>query len=172
MRGAQEAAPRFSAFLNLTYSRFVPEHEKPDWAGEDAVLFCAIDQQCVVRRGTAEPVSYRDVPCVATRPGVAENFLTTDAQDKAKLVIMGVASFAKDSVWNGKKQQVSRPMFQDANPRPWKNFDWTGQARVELSLGIRASSGVAETVPRGIVTGAGAYTEEPLSQTEQVGNLQ
>lgn len=121
MRGAQEAAPRFSAFLNLTYSRFVPEHEKPDWAGEDAVLFCAIDQQCVMRGGAAELVSCCYVARVAARAGVTDDFLATQSQNEAELVIVGVAALAKNSIWNSEKQQFSRPVLQDANPGLRKN---------------------------------------------------
>ena len=72
-----------------------------------------------------------------------------------------------DSIWNSKKQKVCRRMFQNTDSRLWKNLDWARRARVEPRLGIGSAYGVGETVPRGIVTGAGTYAEQPLAQTEQ-----
>src|SRR5260370_30047726 len=158
--------------LYRTNSRLVSKDEKPGWTSVDVILFCAIDQQCVVRRGAAKPVPHCYVPRVAARPGVAENFLTTDAQDKAKLVIMGVASFAEDSIRNSEEQQFRRPVSQDADPRVRKNIDRAGRGMVDLGFGIGDSGHVGETVPRGIVAGVGALAEKSLPQPEQVGNPQ
>ena len=54
-----------------------------------------------MRSGAAEPVSCRYVACVTTRAGVTEDFLTTDSQNEAELVIVGMAAFANNSVRNG-----------------------------------------------------------------------
>jgi len=83
---------------------------------------------CALR--AAEAVSYCEVPCVAARPGVAQNFLTAHAQTKLSLSFVGVAPFAKDSVWNGEKQQFSRPVFQNGQFPTLEDFDWTGQPQL------------------------------------------
>ena len=125
-RDSSNTAARFSAFLNLTNSRFVPEGEKPDRAGKNVVLFCAIDQQCVMCGGAAESVSCCYVARVAARAGVTDDFLATQSQNEAELVIVGVAALAKNSIWNGEKQQFSRAVLQDTNPGLRQNSDRVG----------------------------------------------
>jgi hypothetical protein len=129
------------------------------------ILFCAIDHQGVVRGRAAEPVPSRYVFRVAAGAGVAENFAATDAQNKTQLVVVSVAPFAMDSIWNGKKEKIRRRLFQNADSRLWNNLDWVWQARVLPRFRIGRVYGVGETVPRGIVTGAGTYAEQPLSET-------
>src|SRR6266478_4458792 len=102
--GAQEAPPRFSAFLYLTDGRFVSEDEKPARAGIDAILFRTTDHQSIVRGGAAEPVSCCYVASVAARARVTEDFLTAHSQNEAELIIVGMAAFAEDPVRNGEKQ--------------------------------------------------------------------
>src|SRR5258708_5532322 len=171
VRGTQGVALPISTCLNRADSCIISKDESPAWARVDAILFRAIDQQCVVRRGAAEPVSHCEIPRIAARPGVAENFLSMHAQNKAEFVIMRVASLAKNSVWNGKEQQLRRSVLQDTNPRLWKNFAGASRAKVDLRLGLGDLCSVGKTIPRGIVTRARAYAEEPLPQPEQVGHL-
>jgi len=80
--------------LYLTHSRFVTEDEKPERPERDAILFGAIDQQGVVRRGAAESVSSCNVARVAAGARVTQDFLIIHSQDKAELVIVGMAAFA------------------------------------------------------------------------------
>src|SRR6266478_734055 len=172
VRGTQEVALPISTCLNRANSCIISKDESPAWARVDAILFRAIDQQCVVRCGAAEPVSHCEIPRIAACPGVAENLLSMHAQNKAEFVIVRVASLAKDSVWNSKEQQLRRSMLQDAYSRLRKNFDGASRAKVEPRFGIRSSRPVDETVPRGIVTRARTYVEKPLPQSEQVGHLE
>ena len=116
MRGAQKVALRISTSLNGANSCIIPKDESPAWSCGDAILFRAIDQQRVVCCGAAEPVSHCEIPRIAARPGVAEDLLSMHTQNKAEFVIVGVASLARDSVWNNKKQQLCRSMLQDTNP--------------------------------------------------------
>jgi len=76
-----------------------------------------------MRCGAAEPVAHRDVSRVTASPTVAKNFLTAHAQNEAEFVIVGVASFTRDAIWNGEEQQFSGPMPQHSNPRVKENFD-------------------------------------------------
>jgi hypothetical protein len=94
MRGAQEVVLRFPTRLYRANSRSISKGEKAVWTNVDAILFCAIDQQRVVRPGASEPVSHREVPRIAAGPGVTENFLTVHTQNKAELVIVSMAAFA------------------------------------------------------------------------------
>src|SRR6266478_3371013 len=151
MRGAQEAALRFCAFVYLTNGRFVSEDEKPERAGDDAVLFCAIYQQSVMRGGAAEPVPCCYVARIAARARVTEDFLTIHSQHETEFVIVGMAAFAKNSIRNGEKQQFSRPVLQDANPGLRKNFDRAGRVRLDPGFGIEDWRSVGETIPRCII---------------------
>src|SRR5260370_1424916 len=172
MRGSQEVALCFLTMLYRTNSRLVSKDEKPGWTSVDAILFCAIDQQGVVRRGAAEPVPRCYVPRVAARAAVTEDFLTTHSQNEAEFVIVGMAAFAEDSIRNSEEQQFRRPVSQDADPRGRKNIDRAGRGMVDLGFGIGDSGHVGETVPRGIVAGVGALAEKSLPPPGQVGNPQ
>ncbi len=121
-------------------------------------------------RSPAESVSCCYVPRVAASAGVAENFLVIHAQGKAELVIVRVASFAKDSVRNGKKQQFSRPMAKDADPRVRKNCRHGPKAGVGLSLKRCSAIGGGKAIPLGVFDRAAPFIKQALPQTEQIGN--
>jgi hypothetical protein len=133
MRGAKKTSPRVSTCFYRTNRRFVSEDEKAHRARKDAILFRAIDPQGVVRGGAAKPVARCDVARVAARPRIAEHFPAPHPQNETEFVIVSVAAFAENSVWNREKQNFSGTLFQNPDPGFGENFSWVGGA----SIGMR-----------------------------------
>jgi hypothetical protein len=132
MRSAKKASPCFSTCLYRTNSRFVPQDEETERAGKDAILFRTIDPQSVVRGGAAEPVARCYVARVAARARIAEHFPASHSQNETEFVIVGVAAFAENSVWNREKQNFSGTLFHNPDPGFGENFGWVGEASIEM----------------------------------------
>src|SRR4029077_18412419 len=119
-------------------------------SGIDRVLLHAIYLQSVVRGGAAEPVPSCNIAGVATRPRVTKDLLSTHSQNKTQFIIVRVTALAEDSVRNGEKQKLCRPVPQNANPGVRKNLNCRRRCETDLRLRILDSRRVHKAVPLGV----------------------